>query len=265
MFSLYVIEKHIDELKNITFDLIEELSLINDDDEYIKALDKFIELDLATIERRHTYEIATVLNIPETTNVLKFLHPINALNYKNVVNRYIRKLPITENKVNIFNMLINFFKNQKFIELESIEIQRRDRLSLEFPIWQDDEDFDDFMCKFWHENEAPEVQIKKAISQIAGKHIHQTLKFGGLIIEKVCQFDQDLDNAKMSQMMLEIKNKLYDLHREQSKELYEVDNLFKTHVVNDGTISKALEYVFELNKYCGFNVIKLLFDKYFND
>ena len=36
--------------------------------------------------------------------------------------------------------------------------------------------------------------------------------------------------------------------------LYEVDNLFKTYVVNDGTISKALEYVFELNKYCGFNV-----------
>ena len=113
----------------------------------------------------------------------------------------------------IFNMLINFFKNQKFIELESIEIQRRDRLSLEYPIRQDDEDFDDFMCNFWHENEAPKIQIKKAISQIAGKHIHQALKFVGLIIEKVCQFDQDLDNVKMSQMMLEIKNKLYDLHR----------------------------------------------------
>ena len=46
-----------------------------------------------------------------------------------------------------------------------------------------------FMGNFWHDTEAPEIQIKKAISQIAIKHIHHALKFGDLIIEKVRQFD----------------------------------------------------------------------------
>ena len=58
----------------------------------------------------------------------------------------------------------------------------------------------------------------------------------------------------MNQSILEIKNKLYELHREQCKELNEIDNLFKIYVVNDGTISEALEYVLELNKYCSFNL-----------
>ena len=151
------------------------------------------------------FEIATVLNIPETAKVLKFLHSINALNYKNVINRYIRKLTITENKINI-----------KFIELlELIEIQRRERLSIEYPSWQDG-DFDDFLCVT---SGMTEIQIKNAISQIVIKHIHHTLKFGDLIIDKVQQFDHDQDNVKMNQSILEIKNKLYELHCEQCKEL----------------------------------------------
>ena len=48
------------------------------------------------------------------------------------------------------------------------------------------------------------------------------------------------------------KNKLNVVHREQHKDtrwtLDEVDKLFKTNEVNDGTMTKALEYVFELNK-----------------
>ena len=55
----------------------------------------------------------------------------------------------------------------------------------------------------------------------------------------------------MHQSIIEIKNKSYELYREQCEQFNEIDNLFKTYIVNDGTISKALEYVL---KYCGFNV-----------
>ena len=110
------------------------------------------------------------------------------------------------------------------------------------------------MCSFWHDTEAPEIQIKKAISQIANKHTQHALKLGDLIIDIVRQIDHDQDNVKLHQSVLEVKNKLHELHREQCEHLHEIDNLFKTYVVNDGTISKTLEYVLELNKYCGFNV-----------
>jgi hypothetical protein len=73
------------------------------------------------------FEITTVLNISETSNVLKFVHSINATNLKNIINRYIQ-----ENRRNIYNMLINF-KDQMYIELEYNEFQRRDRLSSDYP------------------------------------------------------------------------------------------------------------------------------------
>ncbi len=150
-------------------------------------------------------------------------------------------------------MLINFFKDQMYIELEYNEFQRRDRLSSDYPNWTDEEDFDDFMCKFWHETDAPEIQ-KKAISQVAIKHIQTAVAFGYLIKEKVQEFDVDQESGKLAQAIEEIKVKLSTLHREQHQELTELYNLYKMYVVNDGTVTKALEYVFELNKYCAFHV-----------
>ncbi len=254
MFSIYVIEKHISELKNTIFDLIEELHMVHEELDCEKTINNFIEIELSNIERRHMFEIATVLNISETSNVLKFLHSINATNLKNIINRYIRRLALQENRRNIYNMLINFFKDQMYIELEYNELQRRDHLSSDYPNWADEEEFDDFMCKFWHETDAPETQLKKAISQVAIKHIQNAVAFGHLIIEKVQAFDVDQESGKLAQSIEEIKNKLATLHQEQHKELTELDNLFKIYVVNDGTVTKALEYVFELNKYCAFHV-----------
>ncbi len=118
MFSIYVIEKHISELKNTIFDLIEELHMVHEELDCEKTINNFIEIELSNIERRHMFEIATVLNISETSNVLKFLHSINATNLKNIINRYIRRLALQENRRNIYNMLINFFKDQMYIELE---------------------------------------------------------------------------------------------------------------------------------------------------
>ena len=74
---------------------------MHEEEDHEKILNNFNEIELVTIERRHMFEVATVLNIAETSNTLKFLHSINATNLKNLINRYIHRLTIQENRRNI--------------------------------------------------------------------------------------------------------------------------------------------------------------------
>jgi hypothetical protein len=150
MFGMHVIDKQIDENKLVVDVIKNKINLLKHNGELLLYIRDTCDVVIKQLINRHKLEIATVLGISANRINLNLLYSSNALQLQMVMNNYISKLKIIEDKRTILNILVNFFKNQKMVEIEFNATMRmyREAPRLPFLNFKEGEGHLDFFSNF---------------------------------------------------------------------------------------------------------------------